>query len=378
MIAYGWTVAALSGVLALLPWFHRPTFRDRWLFAGGAIGVAVWNVCASYYLVGPLPYRISALYLTGVAVAVTAWLMVARRVTFRSWWPRRPMQLFLAAPPVLLAGSALLPEHVWERLFWTTTPWRNEQYGVCYEIHSVGMMLLIAIGAAAAIRRAENTTGLDRWLASAAAASVLVGVGAQLADVRIMGTCAFAAMVFMTGTFLRINPNSVEAMATMAERDPVTDTMSRSGLNTVLRHAVRDARTQGTPLSVMVIDLDDFKSINDDHGHLTGDEVLNQVAGRLKSVVGDSVGRFGGDEFVVILPGLDSLEAEELAAEVVSNATGPLAVTNSQVAVRLSVGVAEYDGDGEVEDLLISADRAMYSAKRRGGGLASIPQPRRG
>ena len=378
MITYGWTVAALSALLALLPWFHRPTNRDRWLFCVGALGIGIWNVCSSYYLVGPLPYRISALYLFGVALAVVAWLVVARRTTYRAWWPRPLVRLALLLPPFLLASSALLPERVWERLFWSTLPWRDETYGFCYGIHTIWMMILIAIGAAAAIRRAENTSGIDRFLASGAAASVLIGVGAQLADVRIMGSTAFLAMVFMVGTYLRLNPNSVEAMATIADRDPVTGTMSRAGLNTVLRHAVRDARTQRTPLSVMVIDLDDFKSINDDHGHLTGDEVLKQVGNRLKAVVGESIGRFGGDEFVVILPDVDAAKAEQLASRMVTNTTGqPMTINHSQVEVRISVGVAQYDGSSEVEDLLISADRAMYSAKRSGGGMASVPLPRR-
>ena len=134
------------------------------------------------------------------------------------------------------------------------------------------------------------------------------------------------------------------------------------------------ARRVGEPAAVLLLDIDHFKRVNDTHGHLVGDEVLRGVAGVLRHQSRDGrdlIGRFGGEEFAVFLPGLDATEAPRAAerlrqsvAELVTPVGGEL------VQVTVSVGVAVADpaetSDVTVPELLASADVGLYQAKAQG------------
>lgn len=377
MITYGWALAAASVLIGVIALVRRPPGRDVVIIVSGVIGLAAWNLGAAYYLDRPLPYRCSALYLVGVSLSVTSWLMLARRMVYRTWWPGPRTMAVLLSQPILLTLSGVLPERVWSDLFWPRQPWRDEPLGIGYDVHSAWMMVLIAIGAAAMIRRSEHTQGLDRILAAGAVLAVSVGIGAQLAGVRIMSTTAVLAFALLIAAYVRLNPSTVSALAELGERDPVTGALDRSGLDAVLRRAVADARADGSPLSAMMIDIDDFKGVNDRHGHVVGDIALRQVVTQAASATGGIIGRFGGDEFVVVLPGIDVVAAHRLARDVVEQASQPFEAAGQEPAVTVSVGVAEYDGTS-VDDLLVAADRAMYAAKRRGGGRSRYPRRSQG
>jgi diguanylate cyclase (GGDEF)-like protein len=120
----------------------------------------------------------------------------------------------------------------------------------------------------------------------------------------------------------------------------------------------------------MLVDIDDFKSINDSHGHRTGDAVLRDMAARLSSVVrtGDSVGRLGGDEFVVVLEGLTTREDAAAAAKKATEAARTEVVAGGRrVRVSASIGIALFpEQASEPQALLELADKAMYAAKRKG------------
>ncbi|MDH6238417.1 GGDEF domain-containing protein [Cryobacterium sp. CG_9.6] len=126
----------------------------------------------------------------------------------------------------------------------------------------------------------------------------------------------------------------------------------------------------GTGTAVMFCDLDNFKKVNDDLGHGAGDELLRQVAARLRSLVrsGDTIGRLGGDEFVVLATDVpDQSTALEMAGRIVDSLNVPFHLAGQDLRISTSVGVAIYTGEGgRGEQLLDAADTAMYEAKRTG------------
>jgi diguanylate cyclase (GGDEF)-like protein len=127
------------------------------------------------------------------------------------------------------------------------------------------------------------------------------------------------------------------------------------------------------PLSVIFVDLDYFKGINDTHGHQGGDAMLKAVALLLSSTVRDTdtVARYGGDEFVVLLPGTDSTQVETVAARIVKRAreTHVDGGNNAKFSITLSLGTATRDSKstfGSATELLAAADAALYHSKRSG------------
>lgn len=156
----------------------------------------------------------------------------------------------------------------------------------------------------------------------------------------------------------------------LAHHDPLTGLTNRSLFNDRLDSALRAARRHQRGLALLFLDLDDFKRINDDHGHATGDRVLCAIARRLEGCVRetDTVARMGGDEFIVLLTdiqprGTVAGKVEQILAVI----TEPLGAEFSRVsALSCSVGVACYPPDGEDADTLLShADDDMYRMKRR-------------
>jgi diguanylate cyclase (GGDEF)-like protein len=152
---------------------------------------------------------------------------------------------------------------------------------------------------------------------------------------------------------------------TEARHDPLTGLYNRRFLEELLAREMTWAQQQGRHLSVLLLDLDDFKAYNDTHGHLEGDTVLRQVAAALAGGIrpGDAVCRFGGDEFVVVLPNTSGEAARRLARELL-RAAPP--------AVGLSAGVGCLGSDvATVAQLLGAADAALLRAKQAGGGVVA-------
>lgn len=155
-----------------------------------------------------------------------------------------------------------------------------------------------------------------------------------------------------------------------ALHDPLTGLLNRRGLYESIQAAILHAEAGGTPLSLMFIDLDDFKNANDVGGHRTGDEILLSVSQKLVELVQKSelVARLGGDEFAVLCPGLTADDAGLLAARLVEGVAALRFESASQtLRVGCSVGIASYPSDARTEDELIGcADLAMYEAKHNG------------
>jgi diguanylate cyclase (GGDEF)-like protein/PAS domain S-box-containing protein len=153
-----------------------------------------------------------------------------------------------------------------------------------------------------------------------------------------------------------------------AEHDALTGLPNRLLLFDRLAEALRAAHCRGDRVAVLFIDLDHFKPINDTHGHAVGDTVLQAVARRLKRCLRetDSVARFGGDEFVVVLRDLKAPEhAEQVARKIRARLSRPLRLKGHSLSVGASIGIAIGPESGEsAEDLLHRADMAMYVVKR--------------
>ncbi len=162
-------------------------------------------------------------------------------------------------------------------------------------------------------------------------------------------------------------------------RDHLTGVWNRSHFDTTLKDEFRHSRKNGWPLSVLFIDLDKFKDINDRFGHTVGDQVLSFAADILKSNIRsqDSVFRFGGEEFVLLLPGGDAKAARVTGARIVAAFRNNRYALKAEVTISLSasVGMATQGDQHDYETataLLNAADMAMYRAKKNGGNQTAV------
>ena len=167
-----------------------------------------------------------------------------------------------------------------------------------------------------------------------------------------------------------------EAVRATAERDPVTGLYNHRAIHNHLDRALDQARRTRTPLAVAMLDLDGFKLYNDTHGHPAGDAALQIVAAALLDTCrpGDAVGRYGGDEFLVIVPGLGPADAADLGRRlrdaVATHTLRPRA--GPALPLRVSAGVAAYPDDGADRDLLVArADARLYESKAHGEVVAA-------
>ncbi|MGL4315391.1 MAG: GGDEF domain-containing protein [Pseudomonas sp.] len=160
-----------------------------------------------------------------------------------------------------------------------------------------------------------------------------------------------------------------------ALRDPLTDTGNRIAMNQALQREVELARRNLQPLSVLMVDIDHFKQINDLHGHATGDEVLKAMAGALKNSLRniDMVFRYGGEEFLVLLSNTDR-EAAQMVGERLRMAVLGLQhrVDNRAIELSISLGCATMLAGESVDSLQRRADNALYVSKREGRNRLSM------
>lgn len=155
-----------------------------------------------------------------------------------------------------------------------------------------------------------------------------------------------------------------------AYHDNLTRLPNRTLLKDRLIQAISHAKRNNTKLSVMFLDLDRFKNINDTLGHMVGDSLLKAVAERLKKCLreGDTLARIGGDEFTILLPEIHGREDSELIAKkIIDTLKTPFNLVEQEIFVSTSIGIAHYPDDGEtIESLLKHADIAMYAIKNKG------------
>lgn len=186
-----------------------------------------------------------------------------------------------------------------------------------------------------------------------------------------VGTYGFLVLALTVGYVLLISERLREQLQHLLSHDALTGVLSRRALFEQAQYEVRRSQRTRRPLSLMVMDLDHFKEVNDLHGHLMGDRVLQNFASRAQHALRetDLIGRYGGEEFVVVLPEADSEMAMTVAQRILnSRSTDP-----DTVPVTVSIGVAccpALTADGSAPDVLErmvhQADQALYQAKAAG------------
>jgi diguanylate cyclase (GGDEF)-like protein len=172
-------------------------------------------------------------------------------------------------------------------------------------------------------------------------------------------------------SLLIANMNAREKILNLADTDYLTGIWNKRSLRRQMIHETERARTHKLPLCVLLLDIDDFKQINDILGHTIGDVVLSEFCGAVREMLRppDFFARFGGDEFVVVLPHTDLIGAASVAERILERVRDLTITTDEETAVAcsVSIGVADFHLEDETQiDVLRRADERLYVAKRRG------------
>jgi diguanylate cyclase (GGDEF)-like protein len=202
------------------------------------------------------------------------------------------------------------------------------------------------------------------------------GANRSLAWVALAGLALAGLVIITIGARLARSRSRLARLASQLDRlariDPLTDISNRRDLDEILDATLSAARRDGTPLSVLLVDIDHFKQINDTVGHDAGDAVLIQVARSMRASLRaqDSLGRWGGEEFLAVLPNADA-EHASLAAERLRSQIPHATSASDRSPVTVTIGVATYDS-GTKSELVSLADAALYAGKRSGRNQVQV------
>jgi len=333
-----WAMLAGWAVLVARPWLPPGVS-----IVGGngllAIGLAFYHQAFQLMLSDAAPSR-------RIVWVVAGWWLA---LLWMQYWPTAWRTVVVST---VFAG--LMVPSAWRLL----RRWRS----MVRSLRTVLLTLLLAIGALAvravhALQAPELYQ--DLWQGSAGQ-----GVTLLVAFLALLG----GGFGFLLATFERV----ANDMETMATHDGLTGCLNRTTTDALLAHALARARREGSPLAFALLDLDEFKQVNDQHGHGTGDEVLRRFAAAARQRLrhADVIGRTGGEEFGLVLPATDAPGARRLLEDV-RLATMALDVRDPDgrsVRVTVSAGIAVVASDEPVtpERLYGRADQALYEAKRTG------------
>ncbi|MBN9023293.1 MAG: GGDEF domain-containing protein [Rhizobiales bacterium] len=172
-----------------------------------------------------------------------------------------------------------------------------------------------------------------------------------------------------------------QTLSVLARMDALTSIPNRRSFDEALAVEIGRSRRNETPLSLLLLDIDNFKSFNDEHGHPAGDDCLRRIAASIQAALhrsGDLVARFGGEEFTILLPRTDAEGAAAVAERIrtaISEASGPEpSKLPRKVTASLGVATIAYPQDADVtaEELMRRADQALYRAKRGGRKMVML------
>ncbi len=398
-ILASYTALDLSGRIA--------TARGRtvYLWIGGgalAMGFGVWSMHFIGMLALQLPLEL------GYDLGLTLWsLLVAILSSGFALWlvsqPRLPaLQLLFGA---LIMGAGISAMH------YSGMAALRMQPGIDYDPTLFGLSLVIAVGASAAalaiafrLRRQTPYVRLMRGGAAVIMGLAIVGMhytgmaaanfpigsfcgaaidglsGNGLDNLVLVSSLAVLVIALLTSIFdARLDARTTaladsltlanEELTQLALHDTLTGLPNRILLADRIGQAMNKVAEQGGCFSLMFIDLDGFKPVNDAFGHHLGDRLLREVALRLREQLRsqDTLARIGGDEFVLLVRLLEPDDAPQVAARQVSLLSRAFRVDEHELLISASVGIALYPGNGlTAEELLMNADAAMYHAKGTG------------
>jgi diguanylate cyclase (GGDEF)-like protein len=365
----------------------RRHYLDPLIVALGALPV-VWVRLVEPQLVGGPVTAEQVVYLA-YPVAVTALLGLTIRLAFRA---------HRSTVPYLLLGGWIMLELVADLILLNASVGGTYLYGQPWQALwplSIGCLGTLVLHPGARdmlrVRQTPPVRGRTRLYVMGAA---LTGPMATLAiaddtSERADRFCLVVGLVLIIAVCLRLSGLMVdiaeqrrvqgelrrlsESLSHLSQHDPLTGLANRTLLSTRLAEAV----ASGAPTSVLLLDIDDFKLVNDSLGHAAGDLLLIEVARRLGLEIraGDEAGRLGGDEFVVILARADAERAQAVAERLLVSAAEPLLLDGIEVSVSVSIGAATSSSTSAGLDLLGAADMAMYAAKQRGKAAVAAFEP---
>lgn len=216
--------------------------------------------------------------------------------------------------------------------------------------------------------------GLALWGLSFPTLALMARYNPSLSVSR--GVLALPRVLIVAGILLTLLEEYVNSTERRATHDPLTELPNRRLFEERVIATMAEAQEHGTTVACLVIDVDNFKTINDTLGHEAGDQLLRALAVRLSWHLrsGDILARTGGDEFTALLAGVrDEHNLRFIASAMMAAGSVPIAIDGHSVDVKISVGIALCPDHAEdIDGLRRAADEAMYSAKRRGGSMLAF------
>lgn len=359
----------LAAAFLMIAVYDRARVSARWLALAYFLGVAYLMAEATIPFVADARWPVVLAFALFLAATTAFNVGVARKydVTF----PLRLSAVVFVISVVAVASVQDLPRHSFVRMMAYQAPY--------FVMQAIGSGLVMS----SRQRRGIDTAFAGLLLASALhflakpfLAAQLGGWGAN-PQAYLQSNYAMASQTFGTILSMAIAlmmlvilvRDLVSHMAEKSETDALSGLLNRRGFERLAERAAAGAVQSGIPVSLVIADIDHFKSINDNFGHATGDRVISAFSNFLRSALSAHhvAGRIGGEEFAIVLPGTN-LVAARLFAEGVRGTAGGLYVEGLPQTLRFtaSFGVAELVKGESLSDLMQRADQALYDAKKSG------------
>lgn len=355
------------GILTALWMIHRG-MRGVGFWAAGALAIAL-GVLGVYLRSGALP---------SASLVVANLFIIGGHVL--TWWG---IEAFFERGPPYRFGIAILVLSAGALTYFTATENTRIRIVVllsCFALMSALRVYSMLRDVRSATRFSQILSSLALgmhgvyYLALATAVWALPAVERPLAQIPIAGWLFLIPMllsiVVVFTAILLINQTIAARLNETARRDALTGTLTRRALEEVAEDEIARSRRHHTPLSLLLLDIDHFKLVNDQYGHAAGDAALRQFAAAVRRCLRreDIFGRLGGEEFCALLPNT-AVEGAALLAERIRQSVADLAVDagGHRLSLKVSIGVASFDDHASTwHELVHQADTAMYAAKRAG------------